>query len=121
VLTSFTSSTDLPAPRPIAEALPAPTARRPFGRDRERPDHDPVTLGWTRRLARGLEHRRWLVALSNIVAAALFVVGCIAFYWPALAPGAVTLFLLGSLLFLVSALGSALLDHRVVHRVEQRR
>ena len=47
-----------------------------------------------------------------MLAAALFVLGCIAFYWPMLAAGGVTLFLLGSLLFLVSALGSALLDHR---------
>lgn len=115
MLTSFTSSTDLPAPRPVAEALPAPTALRPIGRDRERPDHDQA-LGRSRRLARSLEPHRWLLAVGNIVAAALFVVGCIAFYWPALAPGAVTLFLLGSLLFLVSALGSALLDHGVDRR-----
>ena len=64
------------------------------------------------RLARGLEAHRRLLAASNVLAAALFVLGCIAFYWPMLAAGGVTLFLLGSLLFLVSALGSALLDHR---------
>ena len=50
--------------------------------------------------------------LGVSAAAALFVAGCIGFYWPTLAAGSVTLFLVGSLLFLVSALGSALLDHR---------
>ena len=109
MLTSFTSPTDLPAPLPIADALPAPTASRPI---------DYVQLerarrgGPLRRLARGLEAHRWLLAASNVLAAALFVLGCIAFYWPTLAAGAVTLFLLGSVLFLLSALGSALLDHR---------
>jgi hypothetical protein len=111
VLTSFTSSTDLPAPRPIAQALPAPTATRPIGRDRGQPDHDRAR-GSLGRLARSLEAHRWLLAASNVLAAALFVVGCIGFYWPTLTAGSVTLFLLGSLLFLVSALGSALLDHR---------
>ena len=47
----------------------------------------------------------------NITAAALFVVGCVGFFWPSLYIGSVTLFLLGSLLFLVAALGAALLEH----------
>jgi YrhK-like protein len=115
VLTSFTSSTDLPAPRPVAAALPAPATPRPIEREGEQPGHDHAVsrLG---RVALGLEARRWLLAASNILAAALFVVGCVAFYWPTLGAASVTLFLLGSLLFLVSALGSALLDHRPGHR-----
>jgi len=109
VLTSFTASTDLPAPRPLAEALPAPSAPRAVNH----PLPDPRRFGGPlARLARGLEAHRRVLAASNVLAAALFVLGCIAFYWPMLAAGGVTLFLLGSLLFLVSALGSALLDHR---------
>ena len=109
MLTSFTASTDLPAPRPLAEALPAPSA--PLVVDHPLPDHRRFG-GPLARLARGLEAHRWLLAASNVLAAALFVVGCVAFYWPTLAAGGVTLFLLGSLLFLVSAVGSAVLDHR---------
>ena len=115
MLTSVTSSTDLPAPRPVPAALPAPTAPRPIERERDQPAHDHA-VGRLGRLAAGLEARRGLLAVSNILAAALFVAGCIGFYWPTLTAGSVTLFLLGSLLFLVSALGSALLDHRLGHR-----
>ena len=49
--------------------------------------------------------------MCNVVAAALFVGGCVGFYWPGLYLGSVTLFLIGSLLFLTSALGSALVEH----------
>jgi apolipoprotein N-acyltransferase len=55
-------------------------------------------------------HRRALAAM-NIAAAALFVAGCVGFFWPSLYVGSVTLFLLGSLLFLVAAIGAALLEH----------
>ena len=115
MLTSVTSSTGLPAPRPVAAALPAPAAPRPIEREREQPGDDHA-VGRLGRVAAGLEARRGLLAVSNILAAALFVAGCIGFYWPTLAAGSVTLFLVGSLLFLVSALGSALLDHRPGHR-----
>jgi cytochrome c553 len=37
--------------------------------------------------------------------------GCVGFFWPSLYVGSVTLFLLGSLLFLAAALGAALLEH----------
>jgi hypothetical protein len=47
----------------------------------------------------------------NIAAAALFVLGCVGFFWPSLYLGSVTLFLLGSVLFLAVALASALLEH----------
>jgi hypothetical protein len=113
VLTSFTSSRDLPAPRPIGETLPAPAVPRPIERGQRRHDH---AGGWLGPLAARLDGRRRLLAASNILAAALFVVGCVTFYWPTLAVGSVTLFLLGSVLFLVSALGSAVLDHHLGHR-----
>jgi hypothetical protein len=58
-----------------------------------------------------LAARRWIVAASNIVAAALFVAGCVGFYFPALYTGSVTAFLCGSVLFLLGALCSALLEH----------
>jgi hypothetical protein len=44
---------------------------------------------------------------SNIAAAALFVIGCVGFYSPRLNTAATTAFLLGSVLFLVSALSAA--------------
>ena len=51
--------------------------------------------------------------MSNILAAALFVAGCVGFYWPGLYVMSVTLFLAGSLLFLFSALaGTRLERHR---------
>jgi YrhK-like protein len=115
VLTSFTSSRDLPAPRPIGEAPPAPAVPRPIEREREQRRHD-HSGGWLGPLAARLDGRRRLLAASNILAAALFVVGCVTFYWPTLAAGSVTLFLLGSVLFLVSALGSAVLDHHLGQR-----
>jgi hypothetical protein len=49
--------------------------------------------------------------LCNVVAAVLFVSGCVGFYLPTWYVGSVTLFLLGSLLFLLSALGHALVEH----------
>ena len=47
----------------------------------------------------------------NIAAAALFVLGCVGFFWPSLYVGSVTLFLVGSVLFLAAAAGSALVEH----------
>ena len=66
---------------------------------------------WLARLWCYLDARRWIVAVSNVVAAALFVAGCIGFYWPELYTGSVTAFLCGSVLFLLGALSSALLEH----------
>ena len=63
------------------------------------------------RLCQYLDGRRWIVAVANIVAAALFVAGCVGFYWPGLYTGSVTAFLCGSVLFLLGALCSALLEH----------
>ena len=63
------------------------------------------------RLCWYLDAHRWSLAVINIAAATLFVVGCVGFLWPSLYAGSVTVFLLGSLLFLVAALGSALLEH----------
>jgi apolipoprotein N-acyltransferase len=63
------------------------------------------------RLCWYLDAHRWTLAAMNIAAAALFVVGCVGFFWPSLYLGSVILFLLGSLLFLLTALGAALLEH----------
>ncbi len=63
------------------------------------------------RLCWYLDAHRWTLAAMNIAAATLFVMGCVGFFWPSLYLGSVTLFLIGSLLFLVAALASALLEH----------
>jgi hypothetical protein len=63
------------------------------------------------RLRGSLDGHRWTIAISNILAAALFVAGSVGFFWPALYVVSVTLFLLGSLLFLLTALAGALLEH----------
>ena len=57
------------------------------------------------------EAHRWAIAASNILAAALFVAGCLGFFWPDLYAMSVTLFLAGSLLFLFSALAGTLVQH----------
>jgi hypothetical protein len=62
------------------------------------------------RTSRWLVAHRWLLAVSNIVAAASFVVGCIGFYWPSLYTGSVTAFLFGSVVFLFTAAATALLE-----------
>jgi YrhK-like protein len=63
------------------------------------------------RLCWYLDAHRQALAVINVTAAALFVVGSVGFFWPSLYPGSVALFLLGSLLFLAAALGAALLEH----------
>jgi hypothetical protein len=63
------------------------------------------------RLCWYLDARRWTLAVMNIVAAALFVLGCVGFFWPGLYVGSVTVFLVGSVLFLAAAAGSALVEH----------
>jgi YrhK-like protein len=68
-------------------------------------------MRFTARLCWWLDVHRWAISASNILAAALFVAGCIGFFWPGLYVLSVTMFLAGSLLFLLSALASALLDH----------
>ncbi len=70
-----------------------------------------MRLSLLARLCWALDARRWLLSLGNVVAALLFVAGCIAFYVPVWYVGSVTLFLLGSVLFLVTAVGHALLEH----------
>jgi YrhK-like protein len=70
-----------------------------------------VRLSILARLCWALEARRWLLSLGNVIAATLFVIGCVGFYIPMWYVGSVTLFLVGSLLFLLSALGHALVEH----------
>ena len=69
-----------------------------------------VRLSLLARLCWGLDARRWLLSLCNVIAAMLFVIGCVGFYMPMWYVASVTLFLVGSLLFL-SALGHALVEH----------
>lgn len=68
-------------------------------------------LSWLARSCWCLDGHRWIIAVANVAAAALFVAGCVGFYWPGLYTGSVTMFLGGSVLFLLSALGSALLQY----------
>ena len=72
---------------------------------------EPQQLRLLARLCWALDARRWLLSLCNVIAAALFVIGCVGFYVPVWYVGSVTLFLVGSLLFLVGALGHALVEH----------
>jgi YrhK-like protein len=77
-------------------------------------DDDRMTetrLSLLARFCWALDARRWLLSGCNVIAATLFVVGCVCFYVPVWYVGSVTLFLVGSLLFLVSALGNALVEH----------
>jgi hypothetical protein len=63
------------------------------------------------RLRAWLELRQRLVAMADVVAAALFVAGCIGFYWPRFFTVSVTAFLVGSVLFLLAALSKIASDH----------
>jgi len=56
-------------------------------------------------------HQQAAISVSKILGAALFVAGCVGFYWPGLYVLSVTLFLAGSLLFLFSALAGTRLEH----------
>lgn len=67
-------------------------------------------VSWLARSRSYVDERRRIVALANVAAAGLFVAGCIGFYWPGLYSASVTLFLCGSVLFLLGALASALLE-----------
>ena len=98
------------------------TSRRPYERGRGLGSKGAATswddqapragsIAWLARPCSWLAARHWVIGLANIVAAALFVAGCLGFYWPGLYTGSVTAFLLGSVLFLVGAVGSALLEH----------
>ncbi len=78
---------------------------------RDQPGVKADDLRWLARLCWCLDARRWIVSVSNVVAAALFVTGCIGFYWPGYYTASVTAFLCGSVLFFLGALGSALLEH----------
>jgi hypothetical protein len=58
-----------------------------------------------------LDTRRWLLTLTSVIAASCFVAGCVGFYSPRLYVPSITLFLIGSVLFLLEALARALLEH----------
>jgi hypothetical protein len=63
------------------------------------------------RLCWALDARRWLLTLMSIIAASCFVVGCVGFFSPALYVPSLTLFLIGSVVFLLEALARALVEH----------
>lgn len=60
------------------------------------------------RLCWTLHDRPWVLLSLDAVGALLFVLGCVAFYSPAQYVAGVTLFLVGSMVMLVSVLGRAL-------------
>ncbi len=71
----------------------------------------PVEMSRLARLCWAIDARRLVLAVFNIVAAGCFVIGCLGFYRPAWYVPSVTLFLVGSSLFLLGALATALVDH----------
>jgi drug/metabolite transporter (DMT)-like permease len=76
----------------------------------QRPTHS-----WANSTLNADRSGRWTLERMQIVAnlgsALLFVVGCLGFYSERHQASAVTAFLVGSLLFLVSALGAAVAQH----------
>jgi hypothetical protein len=71
----------------------------------------PLRVSRLARLCWALDGHRWLLTMLSVVAASCFVVGCVGFYSPGWYLPSVTLFLIGSVLFLLHALASALLEH----------
>jgi hypothetical protein len=63
------------------------------------------------RLCWALDAHRWLLTVTTIIAASCFVVGCVGFYSPRWYVPSITLFLIGSILFLLEALARALVEH----------
>jgi YrhK-like protein len=70
-----------------------------------------VNLSRRAKLCWALDARRWILSVISIAAAGCFVVGSVGFYWPSWYASSVTLFLIGSIVFLVTALGTALVEH----------
>lgn len=65
----------------------------------------------TARLCWSLDERPWVLLALDAAGALVFVLGCVAFYFPAQYFAGVTLFLFGSLLMLASAGGRAMLRY----------
>lgn len=63
----------------------------------------------TARMCWALDGRPGVLIAMDLVGAALFVAGCVVFYFPARYATGVTLFLLGSVLMLIAASGRAFL------------
>ena len=72
---------------------------------------DAIRTSALARLCWALDARRWLLTVTSIIAASCFVVGCVGFYSPTWYVPSVTLFLIGSVLFLAEALARALVEH----------
>jgi hypothetical protein len=71
----------------------------------------PIEISRLARLGWVIDARRWVLAVINIAAASSFVIGSVGFYRPAWYVPSVTLFLVGSCLFLLGALATALVEH----------
>jgi hypothetical protein len=91
--------------RSIAAAVDAPTVSSQLA-------DAPVEVSRLARLCSVIDARRWVLAVINVAAAGCFVIGSVGFYWPAWYAPSVTLFLIGSLMFLLSASATALVEHR---------
>jgi fatty acid desaturase len=74
-------------------------------------EHAPSEMRRLARVCRAIDSRRWMSAVINIVAAGCFVIGCVGLYWPTWYVASVTMFLIGSVLFLLSALAMAFVQH----------
>ena len=78
---------------------------------RDDQDMDELRMSALARFCWALDGRRWVLSLMSVTAACCFVVGCVGFYSPAWYIPSVTLFLIGSVLFLIEALARALVEH----------
>jgi hypothetical protein len=63
------------------------------------------------RLCWALDAHRWVLAVMNIIAASSFVVGCLGFYRPSWHVASITMFLVGSMVFLAATVATALVEH----------
>jgi drug/metabolite transporter (DMT)-like permease len=86
----------------------------------QRPTHT-----WANPTLNANRNGRWTLERIQIVAnlgsALLFVVGCLGFYSERHQASAITAFLIGSLLFLVSALGAAVAQHNSTRLADRHR
>lgn len=66
-----------------------------------------TTMRGAARLCWAIDRNDWLIAVANVVAGVTFVLGCVAFFSPALYVPGVSLFLVGSVLMLAAACADA--------------
>jgi hypothetical protein len=71
--------------------------------------NEPMSL--PARICWRLDARQGVLLVAEMVGTLLFVIGCVAFYVPTQYTAGVTLFLIGSILMLVSVTGRAFLTY----------